>query len=543
MKKLCATGPGSAMPVVSMITRSNLSLPESRLSLSSPRMRMRSPRTVQHTQPLFISMICSPASLRRISLSTPASPNSFSITAMRWPCCSLRIRLTSVVLPLPKKPVSMVTGTMFSCADNSISWHLFYAPGGSPIPRVHRVLRAQTSLFEHIDSQFAAKRPGSPDGTGSLKKGRITACPALQSNPFRRAAAARSCRPLEPFQQQPLQVLAFRKLDAHRVIRRSAVALAKKERHPRVRGSAGQDFLEELGRHAAGAGKSREQPSPSQHLQGIQVDVLVAARSALCVLRRRRELRRVEHDEVELSAFGPQLAQGAEHIRFEPFGSPRFDPVQCEVAPCQLERRRGTVDREHRARASGKRGKREAAGVAEAIEHLPAVGEVAHAGPVVALIEIEPRFLPRGDVDFILDAVLDDPERSVGRCARDQSRACRETFELAPLAIGALMDPGAAAVLEKDSDQRFAPSLAARGKKLHDQRIRVAVGDQAREPVRLSVHKPQRIGRFRWNYCAPKRERGFDSLSEQVRSGDFRLVEAPDTLLHLPARSLPAHIS
>src|SRR5205814_10171093 len=89
-----------------------------------PSIRMRSPRTVQQTQPLFISMICSPASLRRISLSTPASPNSFSITAMRWPCCSLRIRLTSVVLPLPKKPVSMVTGTMFSCADNSISWHL-----------------------------------------------------------------------------------------------------------------------------------------------------------------------------------------------------------------------------------------------------------------------------------------------------------------------------------------------------------------------------------------------------------------------------------
>src|SRR5206468_11291878 len=46
-----------------------------------------------------------------------------------------------------------------------------------------RVPRPQTSLIEHIDSQFAAKRPRSPDGTGSLKKGRITARPALQSNP------------------------------------------------------------------------------------------------------------------------------------------------------------------------------------------------------------------------------------------------------------------------------------------------------------------------------------------------------------------------
>src|SRR2546422_672526 len=66
-------------------------------------------------QPLFISTICSsPFSMR--SLSTPTSPNSFSITAMRWPWSSLRMRLSSVVFPLPRKPVRMVTGTMFcSC--------------------------------------------------------------------------------------------------------------------------------------------------------------------------------------------------------------------------------------------------------------------------------------------------------------------------------------------------------------------------------------------------------------------------------------------
>src|SRR3954468_1573425 len=99
------------MPVVSITTRSNLSLPSSRFSLSEPRMRMRSPRTVQQMQPLFISTICSsPVSM--ISLSTPISPNSFSITAMRWPWSSFRIRLSSVVLPLPRNPVRIVTGTM-----------------------------------------------------------------------------------------------------------------------------------------------------------------------------------------------------------------------------------------------------------------------------------------------------------------------------------------------------------------------------------------------------------------------------------------------
>jgi hypothetical protein len=46
---------------------------------------------VQQMQPLFISMICSaPRSSRRaINLSSiPISPNSFSITAKRFPCVS-----------------------------------------------------------------------------------------------------------------------------------------------------------------------------------------------------------------------------------------------------------------------------------------------------------------------------------------------------------------------------------------------------------------------------------------------------------------------
>src|SRR5258708_2142451 len=334
MKKLCATGPGSAMPVVSMITRSNLSLPESRRSLSSPRMRMRSPRTVQHTQPLFVSMICPPASLRRISLSTPASPTSFSITAMRWPCCSLRTRLMSVVLPLPKKPVSMVTGTMFSCAANSTSWHFFRVPSGET-RKFHAAHRRQTSLFEPIDPQkFAAKRQVRivRKDTGALKKGRITARPALQSNPFRRATLSHSCKSLAAFQQQAFQVLAFGKLDAHRVVRRSAIALAKKERGAGVRSSAGDDFLEELGRNAAGAGKSREQPSAPQQLQGIQVDVLVTARGAFGVFRRRCELRRVEHDDVEFPPFPQHLAQAPHHADSHPFAPPPPAPLPGQLA-------------------------------------------------------------------------------------------------------------------------------------------------------------------------------------------------------------------
>ena len=79
-KKVCATGPGSARPVVSIIIISNLSFRFIRL----PSMRIRSPRTVQQIHPLFISKISSSAPITS-SLSTPTSPNSFSITAIFLP--------------------------------------------------------------------------------------------------------------------------------------------------------------------------------------------------------------------------------------------------------------------------------------------------------------------------------------------------------------------------------------------------------------------------------------------------------------------------
>src|SRR5262245_26556168 len=168
------------MPVVSITTRSNLSAPLSRRSFRSPRMRIRSPRTVQQMQPLFISTICS-CVRSRISPSTPLSPNSFSITAMRWPWSSLRMRLSRVVFPAPRNPVRMVTGTMFlSCI-----------------------------------------------GVGIL--------------------------PLQD--QQALEVFALGKLEGHGVVRRRAEALDDLRFAARVERGAGDDRLEQLGAHPAGAGE------------------------------------------------------------------------------------------------------------------------------------------------------------------------------------------------------------------------------------------------------------------------------------------------
>ena len=120
-KKVWATGAGSARPVVSMTMWS--SLPPSRLRfMSFMRIVIRSTRTVQQMQPLFISKMSSSAwnLLFTRASSTPTSPNSFSMTAIFFPWVALRMWLSSVVLPLPRKPVSTVTGTSSSVGVSSI---------------------------------------------------------------------------------------------------------------------------------------------------------------------------------------------------------------------------------------------------------------------------------------------------------------------------------------------------------------------------------------------------------------------------------------
>ena len=65
MKKVCATGPGLATPVVSITTRSKSISPASRRLISCDSAAARSPRMVQQMQPLLICTICSRPSCRQ----------------------------------------------------------------------------------------------------------------------------------------------------------------------------------------------------------------------------------------------------------------------------------------------------------------------------------------------------------------------------------------------------------------------------------------------------------------------------------------------
>mmetsp|Transcript_9791 Transcript_9791/g.27720 ORF Transcript_9791/g.27720 Transcript_9791/m.27720 type:complete len:250 (-) Transcript_9791:65-814(-) len=112
-----ATGPGCAMPLAS-ITMCSSSKPLRRTNSSNA--AARSSFTLQHTHPFEsstnrVSPLSppppeTPSRAINDSMSNPC-PNSFSTTAMRLPPADLSKWFSSVVLPAPKNPVKMVTGT------------------------------------------------------------------------------------------------------------------------------------------------------------------------------------------------------------------------------------------------------------------------------------------------------------------------------------------------------------------------------------------------------------------------------------------------
>src|SRR5205814_5470093 len=97
---------------------------------------------------------------------------------------------------------------------------------------------------------------------------------------------------------------------------------------------------------------------------------------------------------------------------------------------------------------------------------------------VVALVEIEARLLPAGDVDVIRDAVLEDANVR-RRLPEERAVARREAFERAHLDIRAFVNGLCAGGGGERLGPQVAPLLRARGEDLHDDRVGVAVGDEA----------------------------------------------------------------
>ena len=85
----------------------------------------------------------------------------------------------------------------------------------------------------------------------------------------------------------------------------------------RVERGLGADLVEEVRRHRAGARERREHAVRPEQLHREQVDVLVAARGAHEARLGVRELRRVEHDQVELPRLVAVEAQLLEDVRLD----------------------------------------------------------------------------------------------------------------------------------------------------------------------------------------------------------------------------------
>src|SRR5215203_1766788 len=110
-------GAGSARPVVSITTRSSLGIsPLWSMSSSSLSAPTRSSRVVQQTQPLPSRTVRS-STRRRRWWSSPTSPNSLTRTAVLAIDGSESTLARRVVLPLPRKPVTTVTGRLVSLSS------------------------------------------------------------------------------------------------------------------------------------------------------------------------------------------------------------------------------------------------------------------------------------------------------------------------------------------------------------------------------------------------------------------------------------------
>ena len=137
-------------------------------------------------------------------------------------------------------------------------------------------------------------------------------------------------------------------------------------------------------------------------------------------------------------------------------------------------------------RGSGKgAGQRKAALVAEAVQHAASAGKARHGGVIVKLVQVQPCFLPRLEVNHELHSAA----------------ACGEGFRLLPARhpdgrLNALRrqhggivpdddSPGGKQVFQNVQDNGEA-ALHGDGQRLDDQVIRVTVHNQAGEAVRLA---------------------------------------------------------
>ena len=125
----------------------------------------------------------------------------------------------------------------------------------------------------------------------------------------------------------------------------------------------------------------------------------------------------------------PASSSDSQRLETVPFlESHVLQAVPLHVGPGEHDGPLAGVDAQDLAGAAdGRGGHAESAAVAEHVQHA-AIAEIAggrHA--VLALIEIEARLLPLGQIDFVSQPVIDDHQRPVGQCRAGDSPISADT--------------------------------------------------------------------------------------------------------------------
>jgi hypothetical protein len=88
---------------------------------SQPGLQQSSKMTMRSSQTFDILELGEYVACRAVESRTAVSPNSFIMTAIRYPCFSVRIRLSNVDFPAPRKPQMIVKGTRLASSTSVCS--------------------------------------------------------------------------------------------------------------------------------------------------------------------------------------------------------------------------------------------------------------------------------------------------------------------------------------------------------------------------------------------------------------------------------------
>jgi len=267
-----------------------------------------------------------------------------------------------------------------------------------------------------------------------------------------------------------------------------------------VCGGIGDDFLEQVHFHKAGAAECSEHAAFGKEFHRKHVDVFVTACTFLQIVFGFHEFWRIEHDEIECLGSVAALAQVLEHVGFYMGRFRCCELVAHDAILGELERVFGYIDLINFFAAATEGVKAESARVAEAVEHFFACGQFANASSGIALVEVVARLVAVLHVDREEDAVLVDDDGFVRNFAKDDSCAEGEAFFFADFGVATFINAAAARLFGEELVNGLAVDFGPGGEDFNRVDVSIFVDDTAGNAVVFGVDQSESVCRIR-GFC------------------------------------------